>query len=388
MTAALAEPVAPPSTATGPTLRSVVRRGRGPVLFAAALGAATVALALATGTGTSGNLDPDSYEPQGSRAVATVLREAGIGVDRVRTVDEALAADRPGRTVLLPAPSLLTLAELRRLAARQGRLVVVEPNTEDLTALGLPVRASGVAPVASRRPACGFEPAQRAGEVDAGGVLYRATAAGVTGCYASGGEASLLVVGGRPGAVVLGSGSLLTNDRLAVAGNAALALALLGSGDGVAWLVPDPARAVPADERPPLTELIPAAIRLGAVQLTVAVAVLALWRARRLGRVVEEPLPVVVRASEAAEGRARLYRAAGARGVAADALRAASRDRLLRRLGLPPSSDRAQLVATAAARTGREPARVDALLYGAAPADDAALVRLADDLRSLEDAVR
>ena len=118
--------------------------------------------------------------------------------------------------------------------------------------------------------------------------------------------------------------------------------------------------------------------------LAVVVVVLALWRARRLGRVVEEPLPVVVRAAEAVEGRSRLYRASGARGSAAEALRAATRERVARRTGLPAGADRTAVVGTASERAGADPAVVDALLYGGAPGDDDALVRLADDLRSLE----
>ena len=49
-----------------------------------------------------------------------------------------------------------------------------------------------------------------------------------------------------------------------------------------------------------------------------------LWRGRRFGPLAVEPLPVVVRASEATRGRARLYRRARAYGRATAALRAAS----------------------------------------------------------------
>jgi glycosyltransferase A (GT-A) superfamily protein (DUF2064 family) len=99
---------------------------------------------------------------------------------------------------------------------------------------------------------------------------------------------------------------------------------------------------------------------------------------------VEEPLPVVVRAAEAVEGRSRLYRAAGARGTAAESLRTATRDRVTRRVGLPVTADRPAVVEVVAARSGSDAAEVDALLYGGPPADDPALVRLAGDLRTLE----
>ncbi len=46
------------------------------------------------------------------------------------------------------------------------------------------------------------------------------------------------------------------------------------------------------------------------------------------------------------------------------------------------------MVDAVAARSRRTQGEVGALLYGAAPADDAALVRLADDLDALEREVR
>src|SRR5690606_41722785 len=55
--------------------------------------------------------------------------------------------------------------------------------------------------------------------------------------------------------------------------------------------------------------------------LIVVVVLLAWWQGRRLGPLVTEPLPVVVRASETVEGRGRLYRSRRARDRAAEALR-------------------------------------------------------------------
>ena len=69
-------------------------------------------------------------------------------------------------------------------------------------------------------------------------------------------------------------------------------------------------------------------------QLCLAIALLALWQGRRLGPLVAERLPVVVRASETVEGRGRLYRSRRARDRAADALRTATLQRMLPRLGL------------------------------------------------------
>jgi hypothetical protein len=104
--------------------------------------------------------------------------------------------------------------------------------------------------------------------------------------------------------------------------------------------------------------------------------------------VVAEPLPVVVRAAEAAEGRARLYERAGDRGHAAEVLRGAARARLAAVLGLPGAAEPAALVRAAAARGGRSITDASTLLYGPAPVDDAALVALVEALDGYEAEVR
>ncbi len=375
----------PATTATGPTLRSTARAARGPLLLLLALVVVGTVLGVLGATGPGGRLDPDAYSPHGARAVAELLRGKGVEVRRLDTVDAVEAADAREALLVVPVPEALAPSELKRLSRLRASLVVVGAGDDVLELLDVPARARGDVALEQRRPACDLDIAVTAGDVDLGGPTYRGTGSTrATGCYASGGDATLLDLGSRR-ATLLGDGALLTNDRLADRGNAALALGLLSRQQGpVLWLVPRPGRPVPEGDAPTLRELLPNGLGLGALQLLIAVGVLALWRARRLGRVVEEPLPVVVRAAEAVEGRSRLYRAAGARGSAAEALRSGTRDRVSRRVGVPVGAERPAVVQLVAERTGSEPAVVDALLYGGPPADDAALVRLASDLRTLE----
>ena len=385
----------PTSTASGPTISAAARSARGPLLLGGALLLVVTLLGVLSATGPGGRLDPDSFAPAGSRAIAEVLRAGGVEVVRVDTVATARAAAAGGGTLVLPVPQALATSELKQLADLDVRFVVVGADDNVLTSLGVAAEVSGTTGVEQRRPACDLPAATAAGDVDLGGLTYRGTGDRAIGCYASGGEATLMHL---DRATLLGSGDLLTNDRLDERGNAALALGLLsgrnsGRGDTVAnverviWLLPLPGRVVAAGDQPPLSDLVADGVKAGALQLAVVIVVLALWRARRLGRVVEEPLPVVVRASEAVEGRGRLYRATGARGQAAEALRAATRDRLVRRTGSGLATSRPSLVGVLAERTGTDPATLDALLYGAAPADDGALLRLADDLQNLEKAL-
>ena len=123
---------------------------------------------------------------------------------------------------------------------------------------------------------------------------------------------------------MLGYTGLLANESIAGNGNAALALWSLGSADTLVWYLPVPAD-IPAGEAPanPFS-LLPDWVNPLLVWTLVVAALAAFWRGRRLGPLAMEPMPVVVRAAETAEGRARLYQDSRALDRAADNLRAAT----------------------------------------------------------------
>jgi hypothetical protein len=118
----------------------------------------------------------------------------------------------------------------------------------------------------------------------------------------------------------------------------------------------------------------------------VAVAA-AVWRGRRLGPLVVERMPVVVRAAETTEGRARLAARTGDRTHALDTLRIAALRRTARRLGLPRSAHVDEVVRAAARATGIPDRRVGAVLVGGPATDDRALTAGAAALDDLERAV-
>jgi hypothetical protein len=222
-----------------------------------------------------------------------------------------------------------------------------------------------------------------------------------TGCYPQNKSPRLvrLPVNGRT-VTVLGSGGPLTNARLVDRGNAALGMNLVGARPNAVWLIPGLPEPGSAGEKS-FQDLVPFGVKLAVLQLMIAVLLTALWRSRRLGQVVTEPLPVIVRSAETVEGRARLYRAQHARDRAADALRAGARERLVPRLGLPRSlaqdpASATEIVTSIAVRLhsagpapGTQPRQWDETtigfaLYGPAPLDDAGLVTLSDLLDDLE----
>ncbi len=304
-------------------------------------------------------------------------------------------------------------------------LLIVEPDSRSLAALGqlrpaTPARAhsggaarahsgdvlrahSGgaadpgtrVAGVAGQRPVppgCPLPGAQAAGNAVMGGVLMRDTGAGAWQCYRVDGHPSLVRYQSAGRSVtLLGTGLPLSNAGLASHGDAALALNLLAGSQRIIWLVPSPP-AVPgaAGPAPPksLLQEIPGPAYLVTVQVFIAVLLAALWRVRRLGPLVTEPLPVVVRAAETVEGHGRLYRSRRSRDRAAAVLRAAAVRRITTRLALPTSADPDAVCAAVSARTGREPARLREVLFGPVPRDDAALVALGRDIDAVEEEVR
>jgi hypothetical protein len=371
------------STAQVRPVAPLVRAARAPAVIALVALAAGVLIGVLTAPGPPGFLDPTSPDQQGSRAIATLVRQQGVEVEVVRTAADARVP--AGTTLLVPFPDRLAPAQLDAVRAAGADLVLVAPGPEVLGALAPGVETTARnGPVDVREPGCALPAAERAGAVTLGGDGYRAD--GATACYATAQGAALVQVGGPRTVTVLGSSDVLENASLADEGNAALALGLLATHPRLAWFLPEP-EGPPVDAERSLLDLVPPGWLWGAGQLAVAAVLLALWRARRLGPVVAEPLPVVVRSAETDEGRARLYRAAGAREHAAEVLRAAARTRLSPLLGLPVAAERAALVAAAGDRTG-QPARVEDLLFGPAPADDAALVALAGRLDELEREVR
>jgi Domain of unknown function (DUF4350) len=384
-----------PATTVAPTAAQIWKAARGPVVVLLLVLVAGLVLAAVAAGRPTGYLDPRAADPSGSRALAALLRDQGVTVDLVRTSAAMRAGTRAGDTLLVTSPDLLVDSQVRLARETGADLVLVGAGQPERFIRG--VAAVGGSDADTRQPGCALRAAQQAGSADAGRLAYSvdveqvgvSTGTQVEQCYSADGDPSLVHLSSPEGraTTVLGNPAVLTNDRLDDAGDAALALGLLGARPRLVWYLPTPGD-VPASEQRSFYDLVPAGVWWALVQLVVAVLLLAFWRARRLGGLVPEPLPVVVRATETVEGRGRLYRRSGARDKAAATLRAAALTRLVPVLGLPRRSDPATVADAVAGRSRRTPLDVTALLYGAAPADDAALVRLADQLDDLEREVR
>jgi hypothetical protein len=361
------------TTSVSPGARRVWAAARGPAIVGGIVLAAAIVMTLFQQSPSIDALDPESVSPTGSRAVARLLTERGVQIQRVDTAEDARAALTGGATLLITRPNWVASPQLDELHEAARTVVAVGAQGPALDALAPGVESGPEVPASTRQPGCTLPAARAAGTARLGGITYQRGAP----CY----DGTLVE---RTKTVVLGDATVLTNADLDEEGNAALALRLLGQHERLVWYMPslaDPAR---DGGEQSFYDLIPQGWPFALGQLVIAVLLFMVWRARRLGPVVTEALPVVVRAAETAEGRARLYRRAGATDHAAQALRQSTITKLIPLLGLTSDATPDAVVQSASARTGRD---VRTVLYGPPPATEQALVDLADELDRLADEI-
>lgn len=376
-----------------------------PALLAIAVVAAGAMIALLQPAPAGDYLDPNGTGPTGGHALADLLAARGQRVVRVAVPPSGRAA--PGSVELITSAGSLTPAQRAQAGRFDGDILLVGSGDVDYATIppndNTPGAWRAIAPGISvtgledsgavAQPACTTQAAVIAGTAYFSGALLSffgapsgsGSGSSAESCYpGQGGYALVSYSSGSRTITVLGSGAPLSNAYLAAQGDAALSLDLLRSARQVIWVVPNPAaqQAAAAPGQSSLTSLLPWPVYLVIIQLCVAVLLAAAWRARRLGPLVAERLPVTVRATETVEGHGRLYQARRARDRAAGELRAVTRARITRLIGHNVTDE------AIAARARRPADQVAALLHGPPPATDQALVTLAAELDTLEREIR
>ncbi|MEA9986698.1 DUF4350 domain-containing protein, partial [Subtercola sp. RTI3] len=395
------------AVASTPTVRQFFRRSAFWIGAAVFVLAASLVLVVVNGGGQSvdsGALSITNAGPGGSKALAEVLRQQGVSVSAATTLDEAVAAARDGSSagtgtgtgttlVVYDPNGYLPTDRQAELIGVSDRLVLIDPGVFELGDLAPGVGAAGSVDTSAPLTAgCSLPAAQRAETITAAGSTYRVTGAGQissSGCFESYGDAYSVVrvtEAGHP-VTVVGSTEVFDNEHIVDAGNAALALGVLGEGSRVVWYVASAAD-VTADGAPSLGQLTPDWVTPLILLLIAVFVAAAVWRGRRLGPVVVENLPVIVRGSETVDGRARLYARSGARSRALDALRVGTLSRLAGLLGLPRRASVDDIVAAVGEATGQKADGIAATLLRTVPSSEAQLVELSTRLIELENAVR
>ena len=376
-----------------------VRRHRGPAVAAAVFAVALV-VTIFTQLAPKGDSVPLSVQnagPEGGRAVTEILGRHRVNVDSAESFGAALAAlqaSSDATLLLYDRNGLLDGSQLEQLTVEATRVVLVTPRLNTLTALDAGISQAGVVPESSPtlEPGCWNEDAETAGTVSGeSGFLYGGdgeSESESTVCYRPpGSDAGLLATTEDGTLTVLGSTILLSNAGLDERGHAALALRTLGGSPDLVWYIPGLGDMGGAGSPQTLNELAPDWVAFLGPWL-VFVAVLAMvWRGRRFGPLVFEPLPVVVKAAETAEGRARLYHDSHAVDRARDNLRAGTLVRLAKELRLGPDASADDVVLAVARILGRPDGGIRELI-NERPPNEASLVRWSRELDTLENEVR
>jgi len=358
--------------------------------------------------GNTDDLDPANPGYSGAQGLAHVLGRHGVRVTVVRSQRELLNERVDGTTtVAITGTAHLSGRTAKVALARAGpaaALVLLDPDPEVTRGMGLPVEShlADLTDVAAGCTGTGLGKGFRLARADR---AYRPTGAGsaaVTSitsmtyptyptCFpdkrdGGGALVSLPAAPGRPPVTVLGDDSLITNGSILDSDNAAIALNLFGHTDRLLWYVPSLADIEAADSTS--RSIAPAWFQPGLALAASAVVFLCLWRGRRLGPLVTEPLPVVVRAIETTESRGRMYRKSRDRTRALAVLQLATRRRVAAYLGLPTSSSVGNVAAAAAAVSGRTYQDVLYLLTAHGAQDDSSFLEVANTLIALEKEVR
>jgi hypothetical protein len=372
----------PVTIAGAPTVMQRWRSWRGLLLALVAICAVAAIGTFLTAPRSGGQMDPASTGPEGAHALVALLRDHGVTVVVASTVTDVENAAQPGALLLIGQTQRITNESLlQRLADTPSDLLLVEPASRARAALAPGIRSSG-ASVLDNEPNCVLREANQAGSVEFGptNTFEVVGNRAITSCY---GGALVRYHDGNRTVTVVGSTDFMTNGGLLRAGNAALAMNLAGDHPRLVWYSPQRVEGESSGSAT-IFDLIPTNVTWIVWQLWLTVILVALWKGRRVGPLVAEDLPVVVRASETVEGRGRLYRSRRARDRAAQALRVAALQRLLPQLGLGADTSAPAVVIAVAHRSRGEAAWVRHMLYGPPPATDADLVHLARALDDIE----
>jgi hypothetical protein len=338
-----------------------------------------------------GNMD--STNGYGFRAVRRVLERDGVAVTQTSDLSLVRAATS-GTTVGVFVGEYLSDAQIEALRETPADVVLFaveyyyRSGIETLFDNDINISYDNIDAYDLLAPACDDADAVAAASISGftKGISVDSGAGAYTKCYPTRYDSFAYVykTDGNRKLAVISSPDFLANNAITEDGNAALALRVLGKHPKLLWYRPlDESQSSSRGEGQ--WALLPPGTYYVLWMCAVAALGAALWRGRRFGKLIQEPLPVSVPSSESTSGLGRLYRQAQARGHSAAALRAATLSRLAKRYGLSPSDPPNAIVERLSAALGTPIPELQYLFYGPEPDTDAELAALADQLKNLEE---
>jgi hypothetical protein len=324
--------------------------------------------------------DLDSASPSGTKAFRLLMEEAGARVTR--------QARPAGDTAVLVQDTLTPreTQDLERWVADGGTLIVADVWSSLRVSL---LQLDGTNRADKLTPRCAAPYVQGVTSIEPGveraaPVLVSSDEADVS-CFRIESGVYLQEHAVGSGRVIdLAGPAIFTNDKLGKADNAVLLVNLLqpSSRSPVTYLETQDVASVEPIEGETLDELIPDRVKQASLMLLIAGALLIVWRWRRFGKPIEEPMLVRVPASQLTIAVGDLMQTAGRTDAAVAMLRNDLRRTICDIVGLPVTSSPESIAAVAAERTGVDRARLLRVL-AETPVDAKSLVAFAQHVEDL-----
>ncbi|WP_062078081.1 DUF4350 domain-containing protein [Demequina globuliformis] len=344
-------------------------------------------------------LSPGNDRGNGAKAAAQILDDQGVSIDHINALGAAHVEDPSSTTLAIANPDALERYQVEAIMDYPGDIVFLGASRAVAQLAELGTNEIDTYVEASQADAaCNDPDAMAAGTVEVqGSAVSGASGPDVEVCFTTADGASAYLVTEVDGRTVrvLASDQLAMNDYLDQYGHAALTLRALGHHPTLVWYAADGADGsvppfsdvdspVPPEDPNVTAGVLPSWVGPALFMLALTVVMAGVWRGRRFGRLVPEPLPVVVPGAEAVRGRARLYRSSGDTAHAGAALRAQAAVRIGRRLGIPRSAGPDAIIDATHRATGRSRQNVASLLAGPLPTSSPDMMALIAELDSLE----
>jgi len=340
--------------------------------------AIVVVVMLTAGSGGSGPpFSPRSVAPDGAKGIVEVLEDVGADVRLGQPLPQS------SDTAALMLEDRLRpddRAELQGWIDNGGVLVVADPFS---TFFPRRVRALDDEVTVSR---CTIEALSDVNRLELPPDAWSLDTDFDPACIGSSAQAFVVATPSGSGSIVsVGSRQLFTNAWLGEADAAVLAVSLLApnpEATTVAFLGPSLAAFGDEDTE----DLVATRVLNALFVFGIAFVLYAIHRARRVGAVVAEPLPVHLHGSEVVLQAGLLSERAADPGSAAEALRNATLARARSVLAVDPSADPAHVVRAIEHRLGRSPGELHSSLSEPVTSDSQ-LVDVAQELAQIETAL-
>ena len=376
--------------------RTAVTRITIAILIVALAVGAGIANTVLAGRNDQRSYSPDSLEKDGVAALAAVLEQSGVQLVHVqKAADLAPSAET---TVVLTQPDYLSETDAKKVRDSGATVILLgsaywwdpeiwgfsvnawtsEAYSEDMLVEDALVREDSC-------PLLGLVEDDADGSTVApvSQILYDDESLPSERCFAFDDGYGWARSASYPNVEYYGAGLSLTNEFLDQYSNAGVALRLLSRHSTVLWLEGYASEEFVGEGDISYGSL-PQWFTLSVAALLLSGLWFAAYKARRFGKLVAEPMPVVVPAEEANEGRARLYQANSAAAHSANVLRAAFISRYASRLGIAPGASPDAVTRAFTAATGQPARAVSDALYTHPVNTDSDLAHVAAALSSLE----